>query len=168
VKLLPCPFCGNCDIELVPNGIGDFSAHCGDGVETGCGASSSEIRCESRQHAAERWNRRAVDQHHLPGVDLIRAERIRGIVEEGWTHEHDDTHSLGQLGQAGACYAETAAVLVAEGGFEIPSCYVHKNWPFERKWFKPSGDPILNLVKAGALIAAEIDRLQRLQGKEAA
>jgi hypothetical protein len=35
------------------------------------------------------------------------------------------------------------------------------DWPWSKKWWKPSSDPIRNLVKAGALIAAEIDRLQR-------
>ena len=34
-------------------------------------------------------------------------------------------------------------------------------WPFEDAAWKPSHDPVKNLVKAGALIAAEIDRLQR-------
>jgi hypothetical protein len=36
-------------------------------------------------------------------------------------------------------------------------------WPWDPSWWKPSPDPIRNLVKAGALIAAEIDRLQRRQ-----
>lgn len=36
-------------------------------------------------------------------------------------------------------------------------------WPFNRKEWKPSSDPIRNLVKAGALIAAEIDRLHRVK-----
>ena len=34
-------------------------------------------------------------------------------------------------------------------------------WPFDAIWLKLTDDPIRNLVKAGALIAAEIDRLQR-------
>lgn len=34
-------------------------------------------------------------------------------------------------------------------------------WPWDENWWKPSLDPIRNLVKAGALLAAEIDRLQR-------
>ena len=34
-------------------------------------------------------------------------------------------------------------------------------WPWSDKWWKPSDDPVRNLVKAGALLAAEIDRLQR-------
>jgi hypothetical protein len=37
-------------------------------------------------------------------------------------------------------------------------------WPWGTSWFKPSGDDIRDLVKAGALIAAEIDRLQRADG----
>jgi hypothetical protein len=40
-------------------------------------------------------------------------------------------------------------------------------WPWDQDWWKPSPDPIRNLVKAGALIAAEIDRLQRLAPPEA-
>lgn len=45
----------------------------------------------------------------------------------------------------------------------LPAVYgVHPpgEWPFPDFW-KQSEDPIRNLVKAGALIAAEIDRLQR-------
>ncbi len=38
-------------------------------------------------------------------------------------------------------------------------------WPWEMAWLKISEDPVRNLVKAGALIAAEIDRLLRLAEK---
>ena len=38
-----------------------------------------------------------------------------------------------------------------------------KFWPWHRCWWKPSDDPIRNLVKAGALLAAEIDRLQAIR-----
>jgi len=34
------------------------------------------------------------------------------------------------------------------------------SWPWAQTAFKPSGDPVRNLEKAGALIAAEIDRTQ--------
>ena len=37
--------------------------------------------------------------------------------------------------------------------------YIPFGWPWGQAWWKPSTDPIRNLVKAGALIAAEIDRL---------
>jgi hypothetical protein len=35
-------------------------------------------------------------------------------------------------------------------------------WPWSFEWWKPK-DRIRNLVRAGALIAAEIDRLQAMQ-----
>lgn len=38
-----------------------------------------------------------------------------------------------------------------------------KDWPWEIESWQPSADPIRNLEKAGALIAAEIDRLLRVQ-----
>jgi hypothetical protein len=53
----------------------------------------------------------------------------------------------------------------------IPSdkTLIPKDWPWDLSWLKPSPDPKHNLVKAGALIAAEIDRLNRLpKGPEAA
>jgi hypothetical protein len=41
-----------------------------------------------------------------------------------------------------------------------------KVWPWEQPdWWKPSDNPIRNLEKAGALIAAEIDRLIRKGAK---
>jgi len=48
----------------------------------------------------------------------------------------------------------------SDGRVRAPSIVT---WPWEREAWKPSEDPIRNLVKAGALIAAEIDRLQRLK-----
>lgn len=41
------------------------------------------------------------------------------------------------------------------------------DWPWARKWWKPSPDPIRNLVKAAALLMAEIDRLIRKQQRKA-
>lgn len=39
------------------------------------------------------------------------------------------------------------------------------DWPWADSWWKPSTDPVRNLVKAGALVAAEIDRYQRIAAK---
>ena len=86
----------------------------------------------------------------MTGLELIAAERQRQIDVEGWTPEHDAEHSNGELIQAAACYA-----LSADGFRGVPTL-----WPFARQWWKPS-NPIRDLAKAGALIAAEIDRLQR-------
>lgn len=89
----------------------------------------------------------------MTGAELIAAERTRQIEEEGWTAEHDDDHDDQQLVAAALCYA----------GEDMPPVTVPpEGWPFEKDWWKPSETMVRNLVKAGALIAAEIDRLQRL------
>jgi hypothetical protein len=88
------------------------------------------------------------------GIELIAVERQRQIEVEGWTPEHDDDHDCGELASAGACYALVQEEMI---GADWEPAF----WPWDRKWWKPSPDPIRNLIKAGALIAAEIDRLQR-------
>jgi hypothetical protein len=94
------------------------------------------------------------------GVRLIQAERQRQMDVEEWTPEHDAEHKFGEMSDAAACYAKVAAMIVYPGPIplEVPA-----SWPWENSWWKPSSDPVRNLVKAGALIAAEIDRLQRAQ-----
>ena len=94
------------------------------------------------------------------GSELIAEERQRQISEEGWTPEHDDEHSAGQLAMAAASYA---IVDVDEDYCDIDPVQVIWPWDWNLTWWKPR-DRVKNLVKAGALIAAEIDRLQRLSG----
>lgn len=85
----------------------------------------------------------------------VMAERNRQIAKEGWTPEHDDEHEDGQLAAAAAAYAVASA---AHGAFHesLPPAL----WPWSSKWWKPS-DRRRMLVKAGALILAEIERLDR-------
>lgn len=122
------------------------------------------------------------------GAGLIATERARQVSAEGWTPEHDDQHADFQLAQAARAYLwaarQTSIGLESErlpldlptanhnpwngraleaGSFAWPV----SQWPWESSWWKPSDDPIRNLVKAGALIAAEIDRLQRLKEADA-
>jgi hypothetical protein len=98
------------------------------------------------------------------GVQLIAAERGRQISEEGWTPEHDAEHDLDQLATAAAMYALTPAtremeyVYAGGGRWKVP-----KYWPWDWRWWKPGPTRIRDLEKAGALIAAEIDRLAALQ-----
>jgi hypothetical protein len=97
------------------------------------------------------------------GAGLIAAERRRQVEAEGWTPDHDDTHTEGELTAAACCY------VFYEGGrlMGLKRGAVPRAWPWEPAWWKPSNDPTRNLVKAGALIAAEIDRRLReavLQG----
>lgn len=89
------------------------------------------------------------------GIAAIAAERQRQIEQEGWTPEHDDEHGNWEMAAAAAAYAFSAATygryLAADPlGF----------WPWDVSWWKPKG-PREDLVRAGALIAAEIDRMDR-------
>jgi len=87
------------------------------------------------------------------GVELIAEERQRQVIEEEWTAEHDDQWVNGELAQAAVCYAINHTTLRQSITWE--------NWPWALGYRKPK-DPIRDLVRAGALIAAEIDRLQRI------
>ncbi len=99
----------------------------------------------------------------MSGIDRIAAERKRQIEKEGWSAEHDDQHRLGQLAQAATCYAALAATQSRMTIFAKPiGCPTE--WPWYRKWWNPSDNPVRNLEIAGALIAAEIDRLERAGG----
>ena len=84
------------------------------------------------------------------GAKLIAVERERQIEKEGWTAEHDEQHSRFELARAALCYLEYAT-----SGRALLS--VPKKWPWDSKWWKPK-NPLRDLVRAGALIAAEIDR----------
>lgn len=97
-------------------------------------------------------------------VSLIAAERQRQIAKEGYSAEHDDEHEW-ELSAAASAYALAAAddlcpTSQGDGGYsEKPPAM----WPPGWEW-KPT-DPKRMLVKAGALIVAEIDRLVRLEAK---
>ncbi len=82
----------------------------------------------------------------------VLAERHRQITAEGWTPAHDDAHADEQLARAAACYA------LPQGDYEIPD--PPEFWPWDAYWWKP-GDRRRELIKAGALILAEIERLDR-------
>ena len=99
------------------------------------------------------------------GAQLNALERNRQTLVEGWSPEHDDQHKNGELSLAGASYAALAGGLARHPEINISSITAPRQWPWEANWWKPSSDNIKNLVRAGALIAAEIDRLQRLQSK---
>lgn len=95
----------------------------------------------------------AVDSGLMGGAELILNERERQVEEEGWTPEHDDKFTAGELVQAAICYAFVPLQrIMLFSGF----------WPWDITWFKPT-TRIRDLVRAGALIAAEIDRLKRAQ-----
>jgi hypothetical protein len=85
------------------------------------------------------------------GATLIAQERQRQVSAEGWDAGHDDEHDEGEMAQAAACYCLQS----------------DRNWPWNLEWWKPCPqNRIKELTKAGALVAAEIDRLNRAELKE--
>lgn len=86
----------------------------------------------------------------------IAAERARQVEVEGRSAAHDDNYPSGELARAGACYALHAGVDLGE---ETPAF-----WPWDRAWWKPKSAR-RDLVRAAALIVAEIDRGDRLNGR---
>ncbi len=83
----------------------------------------------------------------------VLAERRRQVEVEGWTPEHDDAHSAGEMARAAVCYALTDSRW--RDVFDYRSW-----WPWSTVWWKPTTRR-RDLVKAGALILAEIERIDR-------
>lgn len=105
-------------------------------------------------------------QPHEYVVMEIARERERQISVKGWTSEHDDAHTKGEIADAAAAYAVRAggrdAVFAGLGRApllaQVNCGWVHLSsllWPWSREWWKPS-DPRRDLIKAAALIVAEL------------
>ena len=90
----------------------------------------------------------------MNGIELIAEERKRQIEKEGWSLEHDQLHDNEELAQAAENY-------LVHYMYDFPG--IPHFWPFDISWWKPakSNTRLRDLVKAGALIAAEIDRITR-------
>lgn len=106
-------------------------------------------------------------------------ERRRHIEVEGFTPEHDDQHRGRGMARAAACYALFASVSdEAREATDLPARMTTTGkpisgwtaflelWPWARSWWKPK-DRRRDLVRAGALIIAEIERLDRAAEREA-
>ena len=110
-----------------------------------------------KAHVGQRMSNAAFD---------VLKERERQISSEGWSLEHDDDHTDGSLADAAACYAATTRPFKAEEfagvGYKPYTSYSDL-WPmsWDDHWWKQKGNRRRNLVKAAALILAEIERLDR-------
>lgn len=101
-------------------------------------------------------------------ADVV-AERQRQIETEGWTEAHDDAHTKGEISRAAGSYATNAGAALFFNGGDTSVCDTPPyGWPWATEWWKPTNSR-RDLVKAGALILAEIERLDRMtpniQGK---
>ena len=126
--------------------------------------------------------RRAADQlaaTECPpsGAGRIFAERLRQVREEGYYWQRDDGYAKQELASAAACYAHPAQD--PRRTEPLPYGGTPFGWPWDLGEWKPGelrdlgdgamgiaiDDRIRELEKAGALCAAEIDRLVRLQAE---
>lgn len=105
--------------------------------------------------------RHAVGQERAAGAEAgqavmeeIAVERRRQVEVEGWTLEHDDGHDMGQLAAAASCYALYSTFPDAIRKGLRPNA-----WPWVGTWHPKTGR--CDLIRAGALIVAEIERLDR-------
>jgi hypothetical protein len=88
----------------------------------------------------------------------VLAERHRQINAEGWTAQHDDEHGDGAMAVAAACYAIADQRAIQVGTVELRKLWEWTGWSVQ--WWKPK-DRRRNLVRAAALMLAEIERLDR-------
>lgn len=95
----------------------------------------------------------------LSGAAQIWTERQRQKQELGFSQERDAKYTNNELSRAAVAYC------IPKTGWTYRADW----WPWDEDSFKPSPeDRIRELVKAGALIAAEIDRLKSIKPEKAA
>lgn len=93
----------------------------------------------------------------MDGVELIAIERKRQIEELKWDYKDKELYDNNELASAAAVYAlPQDDIEFLDGQLEQDS--VKLLWPWNNKYYKPTpNDRVRELVKAGALIAAQID-----------
>ena len=117
---------------------------------------------------ANEWPARAADSVQEDAARDVLAERQRQISAEGWTPEHDDEHDSGELAGAAGCYARhvnARSWVVGTAHDDYAKEPAPDAWPWDESWWKPT-NPRRDLIKAGALILAELDRIDRADRKQ--
>lgn len=161
--LWPCPFCGG---EARIYALAEPHEYV---VECECGAASPIVTAimDSPVPALEQaWNKRLY--RISQGVSSVLTERNRQWAVEGFDPARDDQYVRGELALAATCYvahvglsqeleAKLGEKFDAEQHRTMPALHF---WPWSRDWWKPT-DRRRDLVKAAALIIAEIERLDR-------
>jgi hypothetical protein len=95
----------------------------------------------------------------------VFSERQRQVEQERWNLQHDDEHEDGELAKAAACYAYESTRTNYQRETDIGN--PPPLWPWDKEWWKPK-TPRRDLVRAAALVIAEIERLDRASvGKDA-
>lgn len=98
-----------------------------------------------------------MSRHAMKAIVDVMAERARQLDQ--FSTEHDDEHDRGELAAAAACYCLASQKLAI-------SCGASSLWPWEPQSFAPRTRR-RNLIKAAALLVAEIERLDRARKEDA-
>lgn len=136
-----------------------YQEACHEGIvnwEAAVSLSEENVELKRKLYAAENQIAELEARTFNPAILDVIAERQRQKAVEGWTSEHDDAYQNSELADAAACYAINAH----NQGLSTPA-----HWPWAPDWWKQSG-PRRDLVKAGALILAEIERIDRQESAQ--
>lgn len=132
--------------------------------EAGERAADAEVeRLQGLLDAAKSLGTAACDQviatcnEQTPALRDVAAERLRQVSVEGYKPERDDCYTSGEMAQAAGAYAIYSTF--ERDGLSL-SMAAANLFPWDMVHWK-GVDHRRNLVKAGALILAEIERLDR-------
>lgn len=141
------------------------------GLDAVSGGVPSEGKCNCPKHEIGQGYFVDGDPFVVGQTDAARdvlAERARQVSVEDFDALHDDHYQHLEMPIAAACYALSPEPFVwtdmgtGEKSTRIPTC--PPIWPWSRSWWKPRTRRE-NLVRAGALILAEIERIDRAAAK---
>lgn len=144
---------------------------------------ASDGRCNyisngADRNAVVRMMKGQIERFEGAGHGLSAAEESvldeRARQREMWSAEHDDEHRLGEIACASALYALRSGMANKHGREQADEICAREEilaiekqiWPWDRKWWKPR-DRRRTLVKAAALLIAEIERLDRAAERSA-
>ena len=124
---------------------------------------------EKYEELREKYDQLLKSKDVKSGIELIAEERKRQIEFEGYTPQHDFEHTASEMISAAQAYLHSADLHILSESFDPSDSWhktnepfywneVKKYWPWDEKSFKPT-TTLRDLVKAGAVIAAVIDRL---------
>ncbi|MDD8319140.1 hypothetical protein LAW57_03570 [Escherichia coli] len=136
-----------------------YQEACHEGIvnwEAAVSLSEENVELKRKLYAAENQIAELEARTFNPAILDVIAERQRQKAVEGWTSEHDDKYGKSQLLWASSCYVLNAI---------HPFNRIPFGWPWTPEWWKPT-NPRRDMVKAGALILAEIERIDRQEAAQ--
>lgn len=136
-----------------------YQEACHEGIvnwEAAVSLSEENVELKRKLYAAENQIAELEARTFNPAILDVIAERQRQKAVEGWTSEHDDKYGKSQLLWASSCYVLNTIQ---------PFNRIPMDWPWAPEWWKPT-NPRRDLVKAGALILAEIERIDRQEAAQ--